>query len=144
MFLNICGDLKVVALLLRMQMGYTKNIYFLCLWDSCDNKANYETKEWPPRSELFVGKHNLQHQPLIDPQNSKSQTGINEEFCKGFESRRPFQYFKEKFGAILIDAKLKAGVLIGSQIRKVVQDSNFRQTLKELELQAWNVFVSFI
>ena len=45
---NICGDLKVVALLLGMQMFYTKYMCFLCLWDSCDNKAHYEVKEWPP------------------------------------------------------------------------------------------------
>ena len=28
---NLCGDLKVVALLLGMQMGYTKYMCFLCL-----------------------------------------------------------------------------------------------------------------
>lgn len=40
--------------------------------------------------------------------------------------------------------KLKAGVFIGPQIRELVQDSNFRRTLKALELQAWNAFVSVI
>ena len=55
-----------------------------------------------------------------------------------------FQYFKEKFGAVLTDAKLIAGVFIGPQIHEVVHGSNFRQTLKELELQACNAFVSVI
>jgi len=31
---NICGDLKVVALLLGMQLGYTKYCCFICEWDS--------------------------------------------------------------------------------------------------------------
>ena len=40
---NICGNLRVVALLLRMQMGYTKYMCFLYL--SRDNKAHYKVKE---------------------------------------------------------------------------------------------------
>ena len=55
-----------------------------------------------------------------------------------------FQYLKEKFGAVLTGAKIRAGVFIGPQIREVVHESNFWQTLKELESQAWNVFVSVI
>ena len=39
--------------------------------------------------------------------------------------REAFQSVKEKFGVILIDAKLKAGVFIGPQVRKVLQGSNF-------------------
>jgi len=35
---KLCGDLKVVALLLRMQFGYTKYCCFLCEWDSWDQK----------------------------------------------------------------------------------------------------------
>jgi len=31
-------DFKVVALLLRMQLGYTKYCSFLCEWDSRDKK----------------------------------------------------------------------------------------------------------
>ena len=59
---NVCGDIKVVAFLLGMQMGYTKYMYFLYLWDvSRDNKTQYKVKEWPPRSEFVVGKHNVQH-----------------------------------------------------------------------------------
>ena len=35
---TLCGDLKVVALLLGMQLGYTKCCCFLCEWDSRDKK----------------------------------------------------------------------------------------------------------
>jgi hypothetical protein len=35
---NICGDLKVIALLLRLQLGNTKYCCFLCEWDSRDRK----------------------------------------------------------------------------------------------------------
>lgn len=32
----VCGDLKVGALLLGHQGGYTKNCVFLCQWDSSE------------------------------------------------------------------------------------------------------------
>jgi hypothetical protein len=35
---NICGDLKVIALLLGVQLGYTKYCCSLCEWDSRDSK----------------------------------------------------------------------------------------------------------
>ena len=42
---NICGNLKVIGVLLGMQMGYTKNECFLCLWDSRDNEQHYIKKD---------------------------------------------------------------------------------------------------
>jgi len=38
------GDLKVVALLLGMQLGYTKYCCFLCEWDRLVEKDNYVRK----------------------------------------------------------------------------------------------------
>jgi hypothetical protein len=40
----LCGDLKVVALLLGMQLEYTKYCSFLCEWDSRDKKNQYVNK----------------------------------------------------------------------------------------------------
>ena len=39
---KLCGDLK--ALLLGMQLGYTKYCCFLCEWDSQDKKNRYVNK----------------------------------------------------------------------------------------------------
>jgi len=39
---KLCGDLKVVALLLGMQLGYTKYCCFLCEWDSRGKKNHCE------------------------------------------------------------------------------------------------------
>jgi len=38
---NICADLKVIALLLGLQLGYTKFPCFLCEWDSRDKAHRY-------------------------------------------------------------------------------------------------------
>ncbi|CAN2391775.1 hypothetical protein PRIEUP_LOCUS1815 [Pristimantis euphronides] len=41
---KICADRKVVALLLGLQLGYTKHMCFLCLWNSRDDKNHYKTR----------------------------------------------------------------------------------------------------
>ena len=41
----ICGDLKIVIILLGQQSGFTKNPCFLCLWDSRDRKNQYKKKK---------------------------------------------------------------------------------------------------
>jgi hypothetical protein len=48
---TICCDLKVIALLMCLQLGYTNFCCFLCKWDSRDKK-NYIKKEWPKRESL--------------------------------------------------------------------------------------------
>ena len=35
---TLCGDLRVVALLVGMQLGYTKYCCFVCEWDSRDKR----------------------------------------------------------------------------------------------------------
>ncbi|GFV20682.1 uncharacterized protein TNCV_777271 [Trichonephila clavipes] len=37
---TICGDLKVISMLLGQQSGYTKFPCFLCKWDSRDRKQH--------------------------------------------------------------------------------------------------------
>jgi hypothetical protein len=44
---KLFGGLKVVALLLGMQLGYTKYSCFVCVWDSLDKKNHYVNKLWP-------------------------------------------------------------------------------------------------
>jgi len=44
---KLCGDLKVMALLLGMHLGYTKYCCFLCEWDSRDKKNHCVNKLWP-------------------------------------------------------------------------------------------------
>ena len=63
---NICGDLKVIGLLLGMQMGYTKHQCFLCLWDSRDNEQHYIKKNWPLRETLVPRRFNIHHVSPVD------------------------------------------------------------------------------
>ena len=66
---HVCGDLKVIGLLLGLQMGYTKYMCFLCLWNSRADDEHYSTPEWPARTNLTPGSFNVMHVPLVNPKN---------------------------------------------------------------------------
>ena len=66
---KLCSDLKVVALLLGMQLGYTKYCCFLCEWDSRDKKNHYVYKLWPKRTSLTPGGENVVNPPHVLPEN---------------------------------------------------------------------------
>ena len=51
---SLCGDPKVIGLLMGMQAGFTKYCYFLCLWDSRAVYQHYKQKDWGSRSTLFL------------------------------------------------------------------------------------------
>jgi len=63
---QICGDLKVIALLLGLQQGFTKYSYFICEWDSRARSLHYSRKDWPARKSLEQGITNVENQPLVE------------------------------------------------------------------------------
>jgi len=66
---KICSDMKVVSLLLGLQLGYTKHMCFLCLWNSREDSSHYAVKVWPTRQSPQIGRHNVHHQPLVSSAN---------------------------------------------------------------------------
>ena len=62
----ICGDLKVLSMLLEQQGGYTKYLCFLCLWDSRARKEQWQRKTWPKRGKFIVVKKNIMKSPLVN------------------------------------------------------------------------------
>ena len=64
---KLYGDRKVVALLLEMQLRYTKYCCFLCEWYSRDKKNHYVYKLWPKRASLTPGEKNAINPPLVLP-----------------------------------------------------------------------------
>jgi hypothetical protein len=63
---NVCGDLKIIAVLLGMQLGYTKYSCFICEWDSRAKDKHYSANHWKERQKLSPGKRNVVHDPLVD------------------------------------------------------------------------------
>ena len=64
---QICGDLKVIALLLGLQQGFTKYCCFICHSDSRARSLHYSRKDWPARKSLESGIMNVENQPLVEP-----------------------------------------------------------------------------
>jgi hypothetical protein len=60
----LCGYLKVVALLLGMQLVYTKYCCLLCQWDSRDMKNRHVNRLWHKRTSLSPGEKNVGNFPL--------------------------------------------------------------------------------
>jgi len=65
---NLIGSYVVIsslALLLGMQLGYTKYCCFLCKWHSRDKKNHYVNKLWPKRTSLTPGEKNFVNPQLV-------------------------------------------------------------------------------
>ena len=101
---------------MELQLGYTKHMCFLCLWDSCLDSSHYAVEVWPPRENPCVGTYNVKYQPLVDPNDVylpplHIKLGLMTNFVKAMDLHgEGFKYLKELFGAEKSDAKLKAGI----------------------------------
>jgi len=62
---KICGDLKVIGLLIGMQSVYTKFCFF-CEWDSRAKDKHYTPKDWPMSKNFVPGEQCVRNQPLVD------------------------------------------------------------------------------
>ena len=142
---SICGDLKVVGLLLGMQMDYTKHQSFLGQWDSRDDSPHYNQKKWPAQKEFVPGKYNVQHVPLVDPQKIHFpplhiKLGLFKNFVKAMDSTgNGILYLRQKFPS-KSEAKVKAGVFIGPEIRKLIGGKKFDANLNSKKKAGWDQF----
>ena len=141
----ICGDLKVIAIILGMQGGYTKYPCFMCKWDSRADDEHYERKVWPAREELTPGLYNIKAIPLVNPIKVllpplHIKLGIMKNFVKALPpDGSAYRYLVEHFPQ-LSDAKIKAGVFVGPQIRDLMKDAEFEKTLVHHEKSVWLAF----
>ena len=49
---QVCGDLKIISIILEQQAGFTEFPCFLCLWDNRDRMKHYKQTEWQNRNAL--------------------------------------------------------------------------------------------
>lgn len=142
---TICGDLKVISMLLGQQSGYTKYPCFICEWDSRDRKEHYVRKDWPVRKTLEAGEKNIERKSLVDPKKVllpplNIKLGLIKQFVKALPKEGDcFKYLCEQFPG-LSEAKLKEGVFVGPDIRKLSRDGSFVTKMNEKEKTAWLSF----
>jgi len=141
---QICGDLKVIGLLLG-QVGYTKYPCFLCDWDSRAKHKYWDTVHWPERKQRQPGSKNVSNVSLVDRVKIllpylHIKLGTMKQFVKALDRNSPcFQYLCTKLSS-LSHAKIREGIFDGPQIRKLMMDDSFTDTMTEIEEDAWNAF----
>jgi len=142
---QICGDLKVIALLLGLQQGFTKYCCFICEWDSRARSLRYSRKDWPARKSLEPGIMNVENQPLVELSkillpSMHLKLGLTKNSVKARnQEEAAFTYLQEKFPR-LSEAKLKEGIFVGPQIRDLMKDEYFDKLLQGDEKAVWDSF----
>ena len=139
----------MVYFLLGQQSGFTKYPCFLCLWDSRARSQHWEKREWPVREQMDVEEKNIINKPLVDrnkiifpPLHIK--LGLMKQFVKALNKEgNCFEYICRTFPG-LSNEKLKAGIFDGPQIRKLLKDTNFVNSMNSVEAPTWNAFTEVV
>ena len=98
-----------------------------------------------PKSTLKVGEKNVYFKSLVDPKKVllpplHIKLGMMKQFVKALpKDGETFKYLSSKFPR-LTEAKLKEGVFVGPDIRKLLKDSSFKNVINDIEGSAWNSF----
>ncbi|GBN05626.1 hypothetical protein AVEN_86031-1 [Araneus ventricosus] len=142
---HICSDLKVIAVLVGLQAGYTKFCCFLCQWDSRDRKKHYIKKVWPKRQFLIPGVKNEENELLVASEKIllpplHIKLGLMKNFVKAMDcGGSGFQYLRLKFPKVS-EAKIKEGIFVGPQFRQLMKYPVFESKLTKKEAAAWTLF----
>ncbi|GBM69532.1 hypothetical protein AVEN_175395-1 [Araneus ventricosus] len=121
---TVCGDLTVLSMFLGQQAGYIKYPCFLREWDNPDKKNHWIKKERPHKKASKPGNKNVVEESLVDlskvplpPLHIK--LGLMKQFVKALlKERKCFKYLDNKFPG-LSEAKIREGVFVGADIRKL-------------------------
>ncbi|XP_058883872.1 uncharacterized protein LOC131737639 [Acipenser ruthenus] len=146
---EVIGDFKMVAFLMGLQGGFTKFPCYLCLWDSMDTKAHYHRRDWPQRTEFSVGRNNVKWEPLVDPRKVLMpplhiKLGLMKQFVRALDKESAAFKYLQDFFPELSEAKVKAGVFVGPQIKMILECNEFPKKLTSKEKAAWNSFVAVV
>ena len=131
----LCGDWKVVALLIGLQQGYSlqNTCVFYCEWDSRAMALHFLGKEWTCSENVGVGQKNSQHPAMVEagkillpPLHIK--LGLMKNIVKAMDRTSPaVRYLREQFPQ-LSEAKIKDGVFVGPWIRELFEDDQFNNS----------------
>ncbi|GFY01890.1 protein KIAA0100 [Trichonephila clavipes] len=110
-----------------------------------DRKQHYAKQTWPIRKALIPGVKNVERQSLVDPKKIlfpplHIKLGLMKQFVKALHKEGEcFKYLCEQFPG-LSDAKLKEGIFVGLDIRKLLKVEAFVSNMEMKEKNAWNSF----
>ena len=142
---KICGDLKILSMILGQQSGFTKYPCYLCMFDSRDRENHYKKKIWPSRESFKSGKQNIVKEPLVDPSKIlipplHIKLGLIKQCVKALDKDgQCFEYLEKVFHK-KSDAKLGEGIFDDPEIRTLFRDENFDITMNDVEKAVWSSF----
>ncbi|GBN12774.1 hypothetical protein AVEN_237651-1 [Araneus ventricosus] len=141
----VCGDFKMLTMLLGHHAGYTKYSCFLCLWDSRARSLHWTKTDWSLRGALTPGEKKVINITLVPPEKVllpplHIKLGLMKQFIKSVpKDGECFRYLCSKFPK-LSEANLKERVFTVPNIRKVLSDSLFSETMEDKEKETWGSF----
>ena len=102
-------------------------------------------KIWPPREDLTPGFHNVLNSPfmerskvLLPPLHIK--LGQAKQFVESLKpTSRVFRHIRQMFPSIS-EAKVKGGIFVGSQIRRMLASEKREGQMSDLEKNTWQAF----
>lgn len=139
------GDFKMVGFLMGLQGGYTKYPCYLCLWDSRADAKHYVQRSWPERTEFCVGQSNVKYEPIAVPENVLMpplhiKLGLMKQFVKALDKNSEAFKFLRNFFPKLSEAKVKAGIFVGPQIKNILKNEEFPKLLTSAQNKGWHSF----
>lgn len=125
--------------------GYTKYPCYLCKFDSRDKVRHYTCQKWEKRLEYVVDDANIKNDPLVKSKNIllpplHIKLGLAKQFLKTVD---PDSVAFEQLVLALpgvSEMKLRAGVVTGPDIRKLLDFSAFTFALTPDQFAAWKSF----
>ncbi|GFG35237.1 hypothetical protein Cfor_07299, partial [Coptotermes formosanus] len=118
----VCGDTKVLCMLLGQKQGYIKSPCYICEWDSRAQLKHWLERQWTHRTRLIPGCKNILRKSLVGPEkiilpHLLIKFDLIKQFVKALDGNgNYFNYLSNKFPA-LSEAKIKEGISAGPQIR---------------------------
>ena len=110
----------------------------MCEWDSKDRINHWIKSDWQLRESLTPGYRNISHLALVDRYNVilpplHIKLGLMKQFVKALNKEGAcFKYTQEKFPYMSAE-KVKEGVFVGPQVRKLNKDMQFLSTMTDVE-----------
>ena len=135
---QICGDLKILSMILGQQSGFTKYTCYLRMFDSRDRENHYKKKICPSRKSFKPGKQNIVKEPYVDPSKIlipplHIKLGLIKQFVKALDNDgQCFEYLGKEFHKKW-DTKLGEGISDGPEIGTLFRDENFDKTMNDIE-----------
>ncbi|GBN17859.1 hypothetical protein AVEN_142353-1 [Araneus ventricosus] len=132
-------------MLLGQQACYAKYPCFLGFWDSQDRDLHWTKTDWSLRDALTPGERNVINTTLVPSEKVllpplHIKLGFMKQFIKSLpKDGECFRYLCSKFQK-LSEAKLKERVFTGPDIRKLLSDSLFSETMGGNEKKNMELF----